>query len=87
MKIKEGFLLRNIAGGYHVIAVGEAAKNFNGIVHLNETGAFLWKLLEDGADSEKLIDSLVKQYGIDKEKAKIDAACFVAKLKEAELVE
>ena len=46
MKIKQGFILREVAGSYLVVAVGEAVKRFNGVINLNETGAFLWRLLE-----------------------------------------
>ena len=42
MKIKEGFILREVAGNYIVVAVGSAVKQFNGVITLNETGAFLW---------------------------------------------
>ena len=47
MKIKNGFILRNVSDAYVVVAVGEAAKDFNGMITLNETGAFLWKTLAD----------------------------------------
>ena len=47
MKIKNGFILRNFSDAYVVVAVGEAAKDFNGMITLNETGAFLWKTLAD----------------------------------------
>lgn len=87
MKIKEGFLLRKIAGGYHVIAVGKAAKNFNGIIHLNETGAFLWKKIEEGEDENKIADSLVSEYGIEKDKAEQDVKKFISDLKEAGLAD
>lgn len=43
MKIKNGFILRNVSDAYVVVAVGEAAKDFNGMITLNETGAFYGK--------------------------------------------
>ena len=43
MKIKQGFMLREVAGNYVVVAVGEASKKFNGVINLNESGAFIWK--------------------------------------------
>ena len=42
MKIKDGFLLREVAGNYVVIAVGEDAVNFNSIITVNEIGAYIW---------------------------------------------
>ena len=38
MKIKEGYVLREVAGQAVVIAVGEASKTFHGMINLNETG-------------------------------------------------
>ena len=38
MRIKEGFVLREVAGQAMVIATGEASKEFHGMVKLNESG-------------------------------------------------
>ena len=47
MKIKDGFVLEKVGGEYLAVAVGELADSFNGMVRLNETGAFLWNLLTE----------------------------------------
>ena len=87
MKIKEGFILREVASSYIVVAVGEAVKTFNGIINLNETGAFLWKQLEKGCTEDELKNALLGEYDVSEEIAKRDANAFVAKLTEAGLVE
>ena len=46
MRIKKKFVLREIAGEYVLVPVGEAARELNGIVTVNELGAFLWNLLQ-----------------------------------------
>ena len=86
MKIKDGFILREVAGNYIVVAVGEAVKNFNGVINLNETGAFLWKILEKGGDEESLTASLLEEYDVQEEIAKADVKAFIEKLTEAGLV-
>ena len=86
MKIKDGFILREVAGSFIVVAVGEAVKKFNGIVNLNETGAFLWKMLEKGATKEELLKSLLEEYEVDEKTAESDIDGFIAKLQEAKLV-
>ena len=48
MKIKEGFVLEEVGGAYLAVAVGSLAGSFNGMVRLNGTGAFLWRLLSEG---------------------------------------
>ena len=70
MKTKQGFMLRNIAGKDIVVAVGEAAMDFNGMITLNETGAFLWKLLEKGAQYDELVSALLAEYDVDEATAK-----------------
>ena len=60
MKIKEGFIIKKLGIGYIVVTVGDASKDFNGVIRLNETGAFLWQSIQDGADSrEKLIQAML----------------------------
>ena len=86
MKIKDGFILREVAGNYIVVAVGDAVKNFNGVINLNETGAFLWKILEKGGDSESLTSALLGEYDVAEEIAKADVEAFITKLTEAGLV-
>ena len=86
MKIKEGFILREVAGNYIVVAVGNAVKQFNGVITLNETGAFLWKQLEKGCDEEKLLSALLEEYEVDEETAKADVKSFIEKLSGANLI-
>jgi hypothetical protein len=87
MKIKEGFILREVAGSFIVVAVGEAVKNFNGVINLNETGAFLWKILQNGSDEKSLIDALLLEYDVSEDIAKKDVQVFIAKLTEAGLIQ
>ena len=86
MKIKEGLILREVAGNYIVVAVGDMVKEFNGVINLNETGAFLWKNLVDGKDEQGLVDALLGEYDVDKAIAEEDVKKFINKLTEAGLV-
>jgi len=87
MKIKEGFLLRKVADYSVVVAVDEATKHFNGIINLNETGAFLWKLLETDTTKEALYASLLAEYDVDEPTAKSAVDGFLEKLEKANLLE
>lgn len=78
MKLKEGFVLRQVAGNWIVLPVGAASVDFNGMVSLNETGAFLWKALEKGSDRAALVDALLAEYEVER----ADAQCHVAKFLE-----
>ena len=82
MKIKEGFIIKKLGIGYIVVTVGNASKVFNGVIRLNETGAFLWKSIQDGADSrEKLIQAMLERYeDLDQETAEKDLDEFLGRV-------
>lgn len=82
MKIKEGFIIKKLGIGYIVVTVGDASKDFNGVIRLNETGAFLWQSIQDGADSrEKLIQAMLDRYeDLDQEIAKKDLDEFLGRV-------
>ena len=86
MKIKDGFILKEVVGNYIVVAVGKRVKEFKGVISLSETGAFLWKMLEKECDENKLVDALLSEYEVEKEQAKADVNEFIAKIKEAGLL-
>ena len=87
MKIKNNFVLKKIAGSYVVVPVRTRAVDFSGIIKLTESGAFLWRILENGADREELIAKMLEEYAVDEATAAADIDCFVAKLREADLIE
>ena len=63
MKIKEGYIIKKLGIGYVVVTVGEASSEFNGLIRLNESGAFLWQSIVDGTDTrQKLISAMVNRY-------------------------
>ncbi len=88
MKIKKNFVLRTIAGSNVVVPTGSDSVNFNGMISLNETGAFLWKILENGADEAKLADSLQAEYeGVDRKTCEEDVAEFIKTLRASNIIE
>ncbi len=86
MHVKKGLLLKEVAGNYIVVAVGNAVKLLSGAVTLNETGAFLWKMLENGAEKQELISALLGNYNVDKNTAESDVNAFIEKLEKANLL-
>ncbi len=87
MKIKDNFMLREVAGYFVVVPVGEGALNFNGVINLNESGAFLWKTMEKEVSEADMVSALLGEYDVDEERAKADVAAFVARMKDAGLIE
>lgn len=87
MKIKEDFILRKVADSYVVVPVNDMTVDFNGIINLNETGAFLFEILQKGADKQELLDKLLSEYEVTSEKAENDIDVFIQKLKDADILE
>ena len=87
MKIKDGFILKKVAGTAIVVAVGKRVKEFGGIISLNETAEFLWNNLEKANSAEELADILCEEYDVTKEKALDSCQNFLAKLREAKVID
>lgn len=87
MKIKDDFILRKVADTYVVVPVNSLTLDFNGIINLNETGAFLFEHLQKGATKEKLLEKLLEEYDVSKQKASSDIEKFIEKVKEADILE
>lgn len=87
MKIKEGYMLREVAGSYVVVPLGQAALDFNGMITLNEMGAFLWKKLEQGSTKEALLEAVLEEYEVTQERALAGIESFLNKIKEEKFVE
>ena len=88
MKIKAGFVLEKVGSSYLAVATGEAAKSFQGLVRMNETGAFMWNQVKDSDKTlEELLDALSKEYDAPKEVLLSDAKSFENQLREAGILE
>lgn len=87
MKIKEGFMLRDVAGSYVVVPMGKEAADFNGMITLNETGAFLWRQLEKGCTREELLAAMQKEYDVTEERAAKGIEKFLAQVEENHFAE
>ena len=79
MKIKEGFLLRTIAGQTVVLPSG-GDLDLNMMITLNETGAFLWEKLQQETDAVALVAALLAEYDVDEARAPEAVSGFVKKL-------
>lgn len=87
MKIRSGYILRQVMDIYVVMGIGSEAYVPNQIMSVNETGAFLWGLIEKGAEKQELVENLVKEYEVDAETAEKDVDAFLTRLREKALIE
>lgn len=83
MKLKENFVLRQVANTWIVMPIDTAAVDFNGMLTLNDSGALLWRTMEQNSSPEALADALTTEYDVSREQALADAKEFMNKLVEA----
>ena len=86
MKLKEGFILRTVAGETVVIPTGDDL-DLNMMITLNDTGKFLWQQLEKGAEEAELVSALLAEYEVDGQTAAEHVALFIGKLEQYGIVE
>ena len=85
MKLKDGFILRTVAGETIVLPTG-GVTNFDMMITLNDTGKFLWERLTVGAEEAELVNALLAEYDVTEELAAKSVAAFVARLKELDFL-
>ena len=81
MKIKEGFILRTVAGETVVLPTGNLV-DLDMMITLNDTGKFLWEALNNETTEDALVEALLAEYDVDQERARSSVEAFVARLKE-----
>lgn len=87
MRIKDGFVMRDVAGQAVAVATGEASKSFHGMIKLNSTGSKIWRGIEAGDNEAAIAGSLANEYSIDPEQALADVNAFTARMREIGIVE
>ena len=87
MRIKNEYVLREIANTWVVLPIGQTAVNFNGMLSLNESGKMIWQQLEKGASEQQLVEALMQEYEVSAEKAKHDVVVFIENIRKIGCIE
>jgi len=88
MKIKEGFELREMCGENIIVAKGIQNIDFNKIISLNESAAYLWKaLIGKEFTAPSMVELLRQEYEVSEETALADATELIKAWQEAGLCE
>ena len=72
MKIKEGFVLRQIADQWMAVPIGGMAEKVHGLIALNDTAADIWKILQEDHTEQEVVDILRLSY--DSEEGELEQA-------------
>lgn len=85
MRIKKEYKLRKVSGMN--IIVSTAGMDFHGIITVNNTGEFIWKMLEQGAEENEVIEALAKECNVVADEISADVKEFIASLEGAGIIE
>ena len=87
MKIKEGFVLRNVVDEFIVMPTGDNIARFEGAVVLNEVSAFIFKQLENPVSRDDLLTAMLNEYDVDEATAAADLDALLEKFAEMGVLE
>ena len=89
MRIKKGFVLREVCGERVIVGEGLGAINFGKMLALNESAGWLWKQAQAMGDFtvDALADKLCEEYDIDADTARKDVADIIAEWKSVNVIE
>ena len=87
MKIKDGFILKDVAGSKIVIATGEAKLSFNGVITFNSVGAEIFEMLDGKNTPEDIIAKISSEYAVDSATVERDFNALVEKLRAHKMLE
>ena len=87
MKIKDGFVMRDVLGKTMVVPTEEAGQDLHGFIRLNATGKVIWNAIAEGKSIEETAKAMTETYEVSEEVALRDVQAFVEKMKEAGVFE
>ena len=89
MKIKKGFVLREVCGEHVIIGEGLGAINFGKMLALNESAAWLWKqaVMMDDFTIESLAEKLCQEYDVTADEALQDVTEIVGEWQKVDVIE
>lgn len=86
MRLKDDFILHNTDEDFVIIATGEATKNFNGIIKLNNMGGEIVSFLSNDISEEDIVKAIVEKYEVDYDTAKEDIKNILDSLRKAGVI-
>lgn len=87
MKIKDGFILKDVAGSKIVIATGAQRINFNGVITFNDVGAEVFNMLDGTNSVEDIVSKISADYNVDSNRVKNDVEKLIEKMRKHNLID
>lgn len=87
MKIKDGYIMKEVAGNSVVIATGDERMDFRGIMMFNEVGTVVFNMLDGTNSVEEIVRAIAKEYDTPVETVEADVNKLIEKMKAQGLIE
>lgn len=81
------FELKEVAGELLLLPRGAETLDYNYVTVFNETGALIYRSMEEYTDVDTLAAILTEKYGIDSDEAKADVCAYVEKMLQEDMLE
>lgn len=87
MKLKNGIVTNSIDGESFAIAVGNASKDFNGLIKNNPSAAYIFELLKKEQTIDSIVLAMTKKYDVDDATVRADVEELIDQLRSKNLIE
>lgn len=79
MRVKDGLILREVAGQYVIVPTGKRVREVTNIVYISASAAYLWDYMKDHEfEKDDLVKRVMEHYtGVTEEKAAEDIDKFL----------
>lgn len=81
-QVKQGYVIREIAGEYLVIPVSLQDEPESKVIILNSSGKLLWEALEQQKTMDELMEVMDENFEVSREEARGDIEEFIKQLNE-----
>ena len=87
MRLKKEFMIREVAGQDVIVATGEEAMKYNGLLTVSPAGRFLLENYQNAQGISDLIQMVLDEFEVDRETAEKDTVGFTNTMLEHGFIE
>ena len=77
MNRKADFIMQNVGGENLLVPLGAQVMDLNGLITLNDTGAYVWELLAQERTADELASAVAERFDVDAVTARADVQSFL----------
>ena len=89
MRLKDGLILREVAGQFVIVPTGKRVREVTNTVYISSSAAYLWDYMKEHTfTKEELADLIMQKYtGVTRDVAEKDIASFLETLNRNHILE